>query len=532
MPFQNPLTIELMKHRKETIINYFPFLKNCQNVMLFEAYIGDCPQIFYCKDSFNIYLNFLNKVKNDNPLLLTKVLNEKEDKLSLAISNLESINKLQFHDLILPKDYYLSLFLSENILFNILKLWEGPFFEFLFLVGYVSRELRGKPTNLEIYDVVQELRFLPESYGKFEKFVELYQSTLRNGIGHGKVDFLKDTTKFVDKHNNSIEKNNGLIVSLFDDLLDALNGFSFAMKVFLLTNEEFINKHKINIPVSIMIQELVCGASVPKWEIQSCLESSVDGKKHLNIFIKTKFRDLNTLRLNIFHTGILASELAIKFKVISIHMVNKLSGLAMFNAEEVRQVSSKVKNPNLVDYLNSYEKDSELLFFMKFKSLKIIRKVTIWLYVFQITFPIYFSKLYKKNRREFEIISNSSHSKTWYNVVESKIVLNSRKVEDSESYVRENYKKIIKEAIQESKSKQSFISKLRFFPAKFVTIQIYKENIRAREWRNSKTKENHFCTLWLNNTPNIKIPIAFPKHTEMIGNYTILWNSYLDEFES
>lgn len=530
MPFINPLSEQLYIQKRKDIVSHFPFLEGKPYVLSCERYFASIPQKFYDKEAFSDFLNFLNKVKAKHPLILANILIEKEDRLSLAIANLEMINERPIHDLKLPKDYYLSLFLNEHILFDLLKLWEGPFFELLYLVAVVSREERGKPHNLELYDVIEELRFLPTSFGDFLKYKDLFENTIRNGIGHGKIDFMERRTKFTDKKNNSVDKSNDVIVSLFDDLLDTLNGFCFALKVFYFANKEFLNSKKVNIPISIMLQELTSGASTFKWEIKSCLESTVQGRNQLNIFIDTKLRDITILRSNIFHSGILASELTNKYDIICLQIRNGLGGLAMFDANKVRQINLSHTNPKLEDYVReAYYKKSELLFFAKSNSLNILRKIITMLYIGQILLPIYFRPFYRKYRRKFEVISTYIHSKKWYNVVEASIVLDLTKVGDARMFVKKKYNYIIKKVINESKSDKSLFSRIKLLPARFVTVQIYMDNVRVREGRISKMKGKKICSLRLNNTSNIKIANPFPEHTDTIGNYTILWSSYLDE---
>lgn len=532
MPFKNPLTAQLYEHKRNDVLNRFPFLNDSQHILSFESYYQTIPQKYYNKEAYNDFYKFLCEAKITKTQKLAQLLKEREDSLSLAINNLETINSLDIHNDSLPKDYDLSLFINENIHFNLLKLWESPFYEFVYLVASISREERCKPIEgLDLFNVVEELKVLPVKFKFLEKYESLYNNTIRNGIGHGKVDFFEGRTKYTDKKGKSIDKANDLIIALFDDLVDTVNGFCFALSVFYLTNNNFLNRNKINTPNAIMLKELIVGATAPKWQIKACLDSIVQDKKYLNIFIETGFRDLTTLKLNIFHTGILAAELTNKYNTISLHLKNGLSGLAMFNADKIRNIKTLTKNPDIINYADAYLKDSELLFFMRLKSWKLIQKVSTWIYVGKILFPIYFKHFYKKFNRKFNVISTYIHSKKWYNVVEAKVVLDISKIEDAKGFVEQNYKYIINEAVNEAKRGKSLFSKLRLFPAKFVTVQLYTDNVRTREWRTSKTKNNQICSLRMNNTSNIKIPIAFPNHTNILGNYTILWNSYLEELE-
>lgn len=189
-------------------------------------------------------------------------------------------------------------------------------------------------------------------------------------------------------------------------------------------------------------------------------------------------------------------------------------------------------NPKLEDYVKkTYNSDSELLFFLKSDFLGIRRRFNALRYIIKILFPIYFKPFYKEFRRKYEIISTNIHSKKWYNVVEGKVILDSTKIEDIELYIKKNHKSIINEVVKKAKEDKGVFSKLWMLPAKFVTIQIYNDNVRERESRISKTKGVQVCSLRLNSTKSIRIPIAFPNSTDVMGYYTILWSDYLNELE-
>ena len=338
MPFQNPLTEPLYRQKRNDIINHFPFLTSSQYIIYFEDYFKSIPQKYYNKEAFKDFLYFLNVLKYDYPHILNRLLIEREDKLSLAIANLESINIRKIHNISLPKELYLSRFIQEDILFNLLKLWESVFCEFFYIVAVSSRECRGKSTEgLDIFNIVEELGVLPTNFERLKKYKSLYNSTIRNGIGHGKVEYLDGKIKFMDKNGKTVEKYNGQIINIFDDLVDILNGFCFALKTFYLKQREYLHKQKINIPNSIMLKEVIASASAPKWDIKGYLESFIQDKKNINIFIETEFEDIYTLRVNIFHTGILAAELTNKYDRVSLQLKNGLSGLAVFDATKVRE---------------------------------------------------------------------------------------------------------------------------------------------------------------------------------------------------
>ena len=93
---------------------------------------------------------------------------------------------------------------------------------------------------------------------------------------------------------------------MFDDLLDICNGFSLALKIFIITNRDFFQNHNLKIPKHFLLQELKAQANAPNWEIVDCLENEVMGRKQLNIFTKNALLEYQEVNYYAFRTAVLA----------------------------------------------------------------------------------------------------------------------------------------------------------------------------------------------------------------------------------
>lgn len=522
MYFEHPINREVFKRKREEILSYFPKLdSSTRHILSLGNYINSYPEKFFSSEAFETYYDFLMRLKVDNPLQLSEILIERETGLSQAVKILDEINKKDFHNVSLPKDYDLILFfIDKHIHFDILKLWESPFYEFLYIVALVSRESRGKDVDgLDLYNVSEELDKLDSVFGDFKKYQTLYNKVIRNSIGHGKVEFLEGRILYKDKK-EEYETYTDKIIELFDDLVDVLNGFCLALRLFYLSNPDFCKSYKVNVPNSILLNELIKAGCVLSWDIKACLDSTVNNKKRLNIFIETKLTEATILRVNIFYTGILAGELTQNYTEIALHMKNNgMSGLAMFDAIKLRSINKENSNFALENYIEAYLPDMEFLYFANFKQNKLLKKISTFWHIGKSISGLYIPK----PKQLFKIIKTHIHSKKRYSVVEGSIYVKENEIDDIDIFILENYKLLVKSVVSEAKKNSGYLTLLKYLPAKFITVTVYKSDIRRREWRNSKLVDKKICFIQMNSTWTIKIPEYYKEKVKKFGNYKIIW---------
>ena len=521
MYLEHPINSEVFKRKREEILANFSKLdSSTRHILSLENYISSYPEKFFSSEAFDVYYNFLMRLKVDNPVQLSEILIERETGLSQAVKILDEINKKDFHNVSLPKDYNLILFIDKYIHFDILKLWESPFYEFLYVVALVSRENRGKGVDgLDLYNVSEELDKLDSKFGDFKQYQSLYNKVIRNSIGHGKVEFLDGRILYKDKR-EEYDINTDKIIELFDDLVDVLNGFCLALRLFYLSNSDFCKSYEVNVPNSILLNELMKAGCVLSWDIKACLDSTVNSKKRLNIFIETTLTEATILRMNIFYTGILAGELTQNYSEIALHMNNNgKSGLAMFDAEKLRTINKENSDFALENYREAYLLDMELLYFANFKQNKLFKKIATFWHIGKSISSLFILK----PKRLFNIIKTNIHSKKWYSVVEGSISINDENIEDIDNFILDNYKFLVKSVVNEAKRNCGYLTILKYLPAKFITVTVFKSDIRRREWRLSKLVDKKVCFIQMNSMWTIKIPDYYKEKVKRFGNYKIIW---------
>lgn len=521
MYLEHPINREVFKRKREEILANFSKLDySTKHILSLENYINSYPEKLFSSEAFETYYDFLMRLKVDNPLQLSKILIERETGLSQAVKILDEINKKDFHNVSLPKDYNLILFIDKHIHFDILKLWESPFYELLYIVALVSRENRGKSAEaLKLYDVNEELDKLDSAFGDFKKYQPLYNKIIRNSIGHGKVEFLEGRILYKDSK-EEFDINTDKIIELFDDLVDVLNGFCLALRLFYLSNSDFCKIYGVNVPNSILLNELMKAGCVLSWDIKACLDSTVNSKKRLNIFIETTLTEATILRMNIFYTGVLAGELTQNYSEIALHMNNNgMSGLAMFDAEKLRTINKENSDFALENYIDAYLPDMELLYFANFKQNKLFKKISTFWHIGKSISSLFISK----PKRLFNIIKTNIHSKKRYSVVEGSISINDKNIEDIDNFIIDNYKLLVKSVVNEAKRNCGYLTLLKYLPAKFITVTVYKSDVRRREWRHSKLVDKKVCFIQMNSTWTIRIPEYYKEKVKRFGNYKIIW---------
>lgn len=389
---KNQVTTELHHDWRQRIRNHFPDIdfSVSSDFLSIIHYVDKVPQKFYSKVAYKKYLQFLEEIKSKEPSLLASILNEFEPLLSISNKILTEINNEQIHDILLPSEHNdLISFIDKKIHYNLLKLYETPFFHLSHILSKYSWIKQKKGTEgLDLFNSVKELTKL--GFGFIEP---VYLHNVRNGIAHGKIVYTDLNIIYIDKKGNIEEIEIRRIIEIFDRLLDISNGFCLAFKVFCFTNPEYLEMFNISIPQSILIEELQAKANAPAWTITNCLESiALHDRKQLMIYIKNDNWDFNKVRWYSFSTAYWAERLTkcydrIFFSFHSIHGKPSPTGWAAFNAEKMRKLreNNKTEIGNYFDVL-----EENLLFFTpKIRFPRFVYKLgTLW-NIIRTNFPIH-----------------------------------------------------------------------------------------------------------------------------------------------
>jgi hypothetical protein len=496
-------------------------------------YLDKVPEKFYSKEAFKEYLTFLESTKNKDPKLLADILIDAEPLLSISNKILTEVNDKSIHDIFLPKEHNdLINFIDKEIHYNLLKVYETPFFHLSKVVAKYHWIKANKATDgLDLYNSVEQLKKVG-----FDFVDRFYLHNVRNGIAHGKVIFTDMDITYIDKKGGKETIPTRKIIDALDGTLDITNGFCLAFKVFSLTNSDFFESYDIQIPQSILLEELQAKANGPAWTITNCLESvAMHDKKQLMIYVKNDNWDYGKVHWNSFTTAMWAEALTKSYDRIffSLHSThNRLSptGWAAYDATKFKHLR-EIDEKKFEAFKGVLENDY-VFFIPKFKFPKFIYKIGTYRSIMKTTFPLEWRKYvdtYFPN--PFLIRETQIHSKKNFTVVQDpSIIIKPNFQTDIEDLIRKNKKRIVNLAIKYSRKQCSRFSLTRYLPVKYIRVFIYDTDKRVRNLRNSGLIADLIATIEVNTTKRIKTIDIIGGNPEQIGKYRIVWNKrWLDK---
>jgi hypothetical protein len=518
----NPLTRETHQRWKTKIEREFGHELNYLSLI---HYLESSPRKYYNREHFDLYLGFLNKEMGNNSSVLLELLNECESALSIGNTILAEINTFDIHDVILPDDSNeLINFIDKDIHFNILRLYESPFYALLFVIAKYKRIIGNKGTNsLDIFNVIEDLKNTEFGFTNL-----LFNNTVRNGIAHGKVIYTDFDTIYKDKKGNEAKLSKRDIVALFDKLLDTTNAFSLAMKVFVFSQAQRMGNSVIKIPKSFLREELKTVCDLPGWRVINCFENLVLGDRHqLTVHVKNDYWDPNKVRWFTFSTALWAERLTPEYDRIFISMScsKALPGFAAFNGRKLTEL--RKNNTEAIDpYFEALE-DKLLMFVPRWNFPRLVYKLGSLLIAFKVKLP-----LAKENYRErlglnrFIVRDSKFHSKGKFLLIQdSSVVVRANSLDEVKALVETNFKQIVGLVRRQTKKQISIFSIKRYLPIKYITVFIYDSDKRVRNLRFSGLIPELICTINVNSSA-VKFIDLFNSEVDQRGKYRLLWHRH------
>ncbi len=479
-----------------------------------KKYFENIPERFYSKNVMSEYLSFLRKSKQENPEILAKLLKEYSKELGLGYKILSETNKSDIHD-VKPSNNHDDLlnFIDQKIHFSMLQILETPFFIPLLIFEKYHRKIHGKGCDgIGLINITQG--DIKESSLSF--IIEPYNHIVRNGIAHGNYYYNNIDIEYLDKKNNSVRKRPYEILDMFDDLIDYSNGLYLALITFFITDQEFMYRNNISIPLNILIEELKCKTKSPLWEVENCLESEgINIGKQINLYAKTFTLDFSTINALAFYSAINIERIMMNIDRIFINIESTIGiGCIVFNAK----ILGKFRESGYEDFncLKGYKEEDEIMNYSK----------NVSPFFFQIELEIAKQKvekelLNKRFQKPFQIRHNNIYIESTNDVViaDAKIVLNIFNIKNVEDYIRQNHKFLIDATIQGARESVNFFSLKKHLPVKYIRVLIYNSDFRMRRARDS---EYYVASIIYNKSKHIN---TFDRieNIEVIGDYRISW---------
>lgn len=459
------------------------------------------------------------------PHILLESLTEHSDALDLSHRVLAEVARSSLHDSYVPKGALARIkWIDEQLNQLLLRLWEASLHGFLLVHEQVRRRSAGIGLEkMDLYNVVQGATKSPLALAE-----KVYDHIMRNGIGHGKVRFNEDSVSYTDKKGGKITRTVEEVTRTFDDLLDALHGFALAHQLFWAINKDTLSTAGLQLPRSVLFEELKARVNMPGWNILACLESDRRApKRQLEIHLHNDHWDFSKVQFWGFYTAYWAERLTASFDSVFLHFRSSSSNAiswAGYNAERMRELRTQGAT-NITAYKGVLEGD--LMFFIpKVKLPKWVLKVGTWRMAFRGQFAAWSAQRHADRIVPIKVRHCAIHAKRGYSILpDPVVVVNIPEGIDAKDFVRQHHRDIVRSTVKACRRSLDWHAVARYLPIRYARIMVHATDMRRRQLQHSGLSSNLIGTVGFNTSKRIqKIEIATGT-LEPHGRYRLVWNS-------
>lgn len=517
---RNPITSELHSRKRAKLRESFPELENCnhESYLSLSRYLDGIPERFYSEEAFQLYFSFLKEELANNPAMLKNNLNQETYRFDKALLSLNEINHEGWHDSFEKSDDYGFMHFCDKILHpSYLKLIEGVFSPFVYLLAKYSRIRRGKPIEgLDVFNCVEELKTC-----KYSDLCKGYDDIVRNGIAHGGTTYRDKAIVYQDKYGNERTLLHSGIVNLVDDFVDIYNGCTLAIKLFFVLNMN----SGINIPRQFMIEEFQATTDSPWWHIEGCLTSELAGQSQLVIYARPKSRDYYKIQYLTFLSGALSERFAPGFNRYFFSLRSPIGwhGWAAFDGVKLRRIREK-GNAKFEDYKGVLQ-DNLVFYKPDFRLPRFLGKIdTLW-QSFRIHIRFVFEEIRNQLNHALIVVRNATiHRNGWRAVLNGSAIVYLSAESNTQEFVRQSCRKIIRKALKKARSQAKISNTARFLPLGYARIALFAKDFRIRKLENYGLGAKLIGTIQIKRIKRIKVPDIMGSTIEMKNSYRIVWN--------
>lgn len=500
----NPIIDISLSHKKKLIEKSFDFPKNNRtkyNYSFFD-YISKKPQKFYSTEAFALCSKILIELNTDKNFDFLSFFSENINNISNAFNILNKINDKDIHlNRVQSENDYKTLLEINNLINpNYLSLVEGVFKPLLLPFAVGSRYKRMVNSTISgLNDIITEL----SKYSPLKKFLDVYNSVIRNAIAHNSVVFGMNTITFIDR-TNQITLEIYELYSLFDSAMDFCNALALAYKMFIYSHENY------PMPFCCAIDELSSLSSNSIFLISGCIPQVIHNNiKQICIYIAPQTSNYSLVLYNLYYLVSAAKDLLPEMDRVFFNIHSKITfpGWIAFSIKDIQNSSN----------INELSKSQETLSFIRFQ--KHIPKVIKKLHTFFIIFKEIVKYSFHKAPKLILLHSNGHVSKRRL-ILQGNVFLSpTEEITLSEKQLNQ-----ITNIVKKGYIKQSLRNK-RFclLPLGYSQINIFSKELRARSTEDFENYKYRIAIIRLNSN-HIKIQDIPDMKKEIIGKYEVFWN--------
>jgi hypothetical protein len=519
---ESPMTSAQHKAWREKIqVKFGEYIDYNDGFLLLAKFLDSSPQKYYNAQTAITFLEVLEAALVEDGALLASIIKQKEGELDISSRTLTDINSQIIHETFLPKATYDKIaFIDDKIHYNLLRILEGPVYQWLNLFASYRLLKKGKKADgNNLYNCFQVIA------GTELAFVEpLFDKAVRNAVAHGKVSYGDNDVTYYDISGEKTISYRETI-ALFDKLVDAANGLALGFQLFYIKHNVSINALGIELPHSIRVEELGLRCDSPRWKVMGCFETPVIGdRRQLTVFIKDSCLQYSRALYQGVITVAWAESLSPGYDRYTLNITGKyaMGGYAAFTGDILRD--ARVSEAPVGEYGRALEEN--LFFYIsKFKLPSLIYKAINYFDILKVSMPLVLEDYRNKIGRGDILCKDIKwHSRATHIVIGDASVVVTCPQSDYMIFVRQNYKKIVNTVIRGLFSEIRWFSWRQLLPVHFLRIGVYDTELRLRNSRESGLGEHLVCMLTINLTGTIKDIDIMGGVPEQHGKCRIVWN--------
>lgn len=521
----NQLTEEYHNYKRRILSSKFSELENCDHnsYLSFWKYLNDIPDRFYSKNTAKMIFEWYVRIQKSDDTILASLLKKHKINLNMALERLDKMNQLKFHDRDLSSDSIDAIkFVDNYINPNYLKLIEGVYANFILPMSDYERIKRN--ANLEGFDLFNRVQELKRNKS-FIYLTDLYNNTMRNAIAHGGIIYNDREIVYKDRKNTSKYKFNE-VISFFDNTIDMCNGLALGMQLYFVTENKFIEKNRIVMPLSMLRNELISQANAPGWTIKDCIQGEfANGKKQLIIYTKNHILDPIKLYYMILRSVILAESFIPNFDRYFFRIESRysLDGWAGYDGKILKKIRiSKSRDIGL--YKEALEND--MIFFVPIIKLpRLLFQLVNFITIIKMLMAVKWNEF----KEEFIPLSVDTrkiniHRQKYRAVIHGSVILTCNDKIPLRNLIQTKAKYLIKKSVKSARKSVSIISLLKYLPIGFIKLNVYTRDFRIRDLGNSGLIPDLICTIEYNRLKEIQTIDIYGGIPQVIDDIRIVWN--------
>jgi len=518
----NPLLTAVHERHRQTVLNQFPELRECQDgwFLSLYAYCDRCPEHHFSRQQYRTYLEWLRSQHGSGGQALSSYLHESSVELDRAFLFLAEINSYDWHDSVpqAADEYDAIRFIDQVVHPAYLRLAEAVFFPFARLVAFLLRVDRHKNTEgLDLYNVADELQ-----RAGFADLTAGYHHGVRNAIAHGRIVYRQREIEYHDRSGGSTLSDRE-IVALFDDLLDICNAMALALRVYLLTSGRDMH----TVPLQVLLAELQAQTQSPWWRIEGCVSSELrEGQVQLILYARPDTGDYLKVMYATVAAAALAARLAPGFDryFFSLRSGKGWPGWAAFDGHKLASGIAAAEPP--IDSAASSLEQNLVFYVPPLRLPRPLGKAETILHSIRLRWPLLMSEL--STRRQLPRIrvrAAKIHRNGRRSVLNASVVITSEVAAVDKALVRNSCPRIVRAALRAARSATHRTELTRYLPLGYARIAVFSRDFRQRRLESYGLGADLIGTIGIKRIARIRAPDIFGSTPEEYGPYHIAWNA-------